>query len=56
MNMVPLVKSSRDIILRTRNWLEALRFYEGTLGFKVIYRKDPFGLVFNLGQQGSAAS
>ena len=30
------IKSSRDIILRTRNWAEALRFYETVLGFKVI--------------------
>jgi len=35
-----MVKSSRDIILRTERWTEAVRFYETALGFKVIYRSD----------------
>jgi catechol 2,3-dioxygenase-like lactoylglutathione lyase family enzyme len=34
------VKSSRDVVLRTSNWLEAVRFYEAILGFKVIHRSD----------------
>jgi catechol 2,3-dioxygenase-like lactoylglutathione lyase family enzyme len=38
--MTPLVKSSRDVIVRTGNWLEAVRFYEATLGFKVIHRSE----------------
>jgi len=38
--MHPLVKSSRDVILRIRNWTEAVQFYESTLGFKVIHRSD----------------
>src|SRR5690349_2620033 len=38
--MTHSIKSSRDIILRTRNWAEALRFYETVLGFKVIQRSE----------------
>ena len=41
--MTALVKSSRDVILRTGNWHEAVRFYETTLGFAVIHRSE--GLV-----------
>jgi catechol 2,3-dioxygenase-like lactoylglutathione lyase family enzyme len=33
-------QSSRDIIVRTDRWEEALSFYGAVLGFKVIYRSD----------------
>ena len=43
-----MIKSSRDIILRTNHWTEAVRFYETVLGFKVISRSD--GMVgFDMG-------
>ena len=32
------IKSSRDVIIRTDNWLEATRFYEGVLGFVISSR------------------
>ena len=32
------VSSSRDVIIRTGNWSEAVRFYESTLGFAVCHR------------------
>jgi catechol 2,3-dioxygenase-like lactoylglutathione lyase family enzyme len=32
--------SSRDIIVRTDRWPEAVSFYETVLGFKVIYRSQ----------------
>ena len=35
-----MIKSSRDIILRTNRWAEAVQFYETALGFKVIYRTE----------------
>ena len=35
-----MIKSSRDIILRTNRWDEAVQFYETALGFKVVYRND----------------
>ena len=38
--MAQTIKSSRDIILRTNRWDEAVRFYEATLGSKVIYRSE----------------
>ena len=38
--MANMIKSSRDIILRTNQWIEAVRFYETALGFKVISRSD----------------
>jgi catechol 2,3-dioxygenase-like lactoylglutathione lyase family enzyme len=38
--MADSIKSSRDIILRTRDWAEALLFYETVLGFKVIHRSE----------------
>ena len=38
--MTQPIKSSRDIILRTNRWDEAVQFYEMILGFKVIYRAD----------------
>jgi catechol 2,3-dioxygenase-like lactoylglutathione lyase family enzyme len=38
--MAQTIKSSRDIILRTNRWDEAVRFYDVTLGFKVIYRSE----------------
>lgn len=28
-------KASRDIIIRTRNWSEALKFYGSALGFPI---------------------
>jgi predicted enzyme related to lactoylglutathione lyase len=34
------IKSSRDIIIRTENWLEAVRFYEEVLGFTISSRDD----------------
>ncbi|HTC52823.1 MAG TPA: VOC family protein [Steroidobacteraceae bacterium] len=33
-------QSSRDIIIRTDRWPEAIAFYEGVLGFRVIYRSQ----------------
>jgi catechol 2,3-dioxygenase-like lactoylglutathione lyase family enzyme len=38
--MTASVRSSRDIILRTNRWLEAVLFYETVLGFTVIYRSE----------------
>lgn len=32
------IKSSSDVIIRTRNWREAVRFYEEALGFSVSSR------------------
>jgi catechol 2,3-dioxygenase-like lactoylglutathione lyase family enzyme len=34
------IRSSRDIILRTDRWEEAVRFYETVLGFAIIYRSE----------------
>jgi len=34
------IRSSRDVILRTRDWREAVRFYETVLGFPVTLRQD----------------
>jgi hypothetical protein len=34
------IRSSRDIILRTDRWGEAVLFYETVLGFSVIYRSE----------------
>jgi catechol 2,3-dioxygenase-like lactoylglutathione lyase family enzyme len=34
------IKSSRDVIIRTERWPEALRFYEEVLGFTVASRND----------------
>ena len=34
------VRSSRDVIVRTTNWTEAIRFYEGVLGFAVSSRTE----------------
>lgn len=34
------VKSSRDVIIRTNKWAEALRFYESVLGFAVASRDE----------------
>jgi len=34
------IRSSRDVILRTERWHEALRFYETVLGFKIVYRDE----------------
>ncbi len=36
----PKARSSRDVIIRTTAWSEALRFYEETLGFAVSSRTD----------------
>lgn len=33
--MTPNFKSSRDIIIRTKNWPEAIRFYKSILGLPV---------------------
>jgi catechol 2,3-dioxygenase-like lactoylglutathione lyase family enzyme len=38
--MSQLVKSSRDVIVRTQNWDAAVHFYEKTLGFSVIHRSE----------------
>ena len=35
---MPAISSSRDVIIRTENWPEALRFYERVLGFSVASR------------------
>ena len=40
MPMSPLVKSSRDVIVRTQNWDAAVHFYEKTLGFSVLHRSE----------------
>jgi catechol 2,3-dioxygenase-like lactoylglutathione lyase family enzyme len=38
------MNSSRDIIIRTDRWAEAMRFYEDVLAFKVVSRsKDMLG-------------
>ena len=33
------IRSSRDVIIRTRDWPEALRFYETVLGFPLFMRE-----------------
>jgi catechol 2,3-dioxygenase-like lactoylglutathione lyase family enzyme len=33
-------RSSRDIIVRTDRWAEAVSFYETVLGFAVVYRSE----------------
>jgi catechol 2,3-dioxygenase-like lactoylglutathione lyase family enzyme len=38
--MTTSIRSSRDIILRTDRWVEAVSFYETVLGFAVIYRSE----------------
>jgi catechol 2,3-dioxygenase-like lactoylglutathione lyase family enzyme len=38
--MTITTQSSRDIIVRTDRWSEAVAFYEAVLGFKVIYRSQ----------------
>ena len=38
--MLTPIQSSRDIILRTDRWAEAVSFYETVLGFAVIYRSE----------------
>jgi catechol 2,3-dioxygenase-like lactoylglutathione lyase family enzyme len=35
---MPDISSSRDVIIRTGNWSEAVRFYEKVLGFAVSSR------------------
>jgi catechol 2,3-dioxygenase-like lactoylglutathione lyase family enzyme len=37
---MPDIKSSRDVIIRTDRWAEALRFYESVLGFGVANRTE----------------
>jgi predicted enzyme related to lactoylglutathione lyase len=37
---VPEIRSSRDVIIRTDRWTEAVRFYESVLGFKVATRDE----------------
>src|ERR1700744_3415505 len=39
--MTAAIRASRDIILRTERWNEAVSFYETVLGFPVIYRGNP---------------
>lgn len=36
----PPVRSSRDVIIRTRHWAEALRFYQQVLGFSLASRAE----------------
>jgi catechol 2,3-dioxygenase-like lactoylglutathione lyase family enzyme len=36
--MVPAFHTSRDVIIQTKAWEAALKFYEFTLGLPVIYR------------------
>jgi catechol 2,3-dioxygenase-like lactoylglutathione lyase family enzyme len=38
--MTTPIRSSRDIIVRTDRWAEAVLFYETVLGFAVIYRSE----------------
>ena len=38
--MTPTLHSSREVILRTGRWGEAVQFYETTLGFKVVLRSE----------------
>jgi catechol 2,3-dioxygenase-like lactoylglutathione lyase family enzyme len=33
-------RSSREVIIRTPQWLEAIRFYEHVLGLPITYRSD----------------
>lgn len=40
--------SSRDIILRTQNWTEAIEFYRSVLGLPITYR-DPSIIGFETG-------
>lgn len=35
---MPALKSSRDVIIRTASWSEAVRFYESVLGFRIASR------------------
>jgi catechol 2,3-dioxygenase-like lactoylglutathione lyase family enzyme len=37
---MPNIRSSRDVIIRTPNWSEAVRFYESALGFAIASRAD----------------
>jgi catechol 2,3-dioxygenase-like lactoylglutathione lyase family enzyme len=37
---MPKVRSSRDVIIRSPNWSEAVRFYEELLGFDVSSRAE----------------
>jgi catechol 2,3-dioxygenase-like lactoylglutathione lyase family enzyme len=37
---MPGPTSSRDVIIRTERWAEAVRFYESVLGFTVASRSD----------------
>jgi len=32
-------KSSRDVIIRTESWAEAVRFYETVLGLSIVHRE-----------------
>ena len=40
LSMATPIRSSRDIIVRTDRWAEAVQFYETVLGFAVIYRSE----------------
>ena len=37
---MPNIRASRDVIIRTENWSQAVRFYETALGFAVSSRAD----------------
>jgi catechol 2,3-dioxygenase-like lactoylglutathione lyase family enzyme len=37
---MPRIESSPDIIIRTEAWNDAVRFYEETLGFPVVSRRE----------------
>jgi catechol 2,3-dioxygenase-like lactoylglutathione lyase family enzyme len=37
---MPGIESSPDIIIRTEAWNDAVRFYEETLGFPVVLRRE----------------
>ena len=37
---MPALKSSRDVIVRTASWNDAVRFYESVLGFRIASRGE----------------
>ena len=37
---MPALRSSRDVIIRTASWNEAVRFYESVLGFRIASRGE----------------
>jgi catechol 2,3-dioxygenase-like lactoylglutathione lyase family enzyme len=38
--MTQPLKASSDVIIRTKKWPEALKFYETVLGFPVVHRSE----------------